>query len=181
MILQTVYRESTETVTSSGLNPVDWFIGMVFVLSVVSGFLRGLLRSLLSLAGLVVAVIVAAIYAPRLAPSIAAWVSPAALAKVIAFFLIVMAVVVAVSLLGRLLKRAVQGAGLGFFDRMGGAAFGAARAIVFLAAITLPLVPLIPRFSWTRESVLLPYLLQAAHGISFVLPRDFVHHIEASP
>ncbi len=172
MTLLPALPEGKMTVSLSGLNLLDWVIGMTVALSVVSAFMRGLIRSVLSLAGLVLSVVLAAMYAGGFAAYLVRWVHTPVVAEFIAFTGIVLITFLTLSLLGHLVRQMAEAVGLGFFDRLGGAVFGALRAILLLAALALPLAPFVPRFAVTRESVLLPYLLQAAHGISFVLPRS---------
>ena len=157
----------------SGMNPLDWIIAITLAVSTVTAFMSGLVRSLFSLAGLFVGVLVAAWYAPRLAEYFRGDINPFALARAVAFVLILIVVYVAAALLGRLLRGAFKAVGLGFLDRLGGAAFGFIRGTLLLAAIILPFGAFLQHFEAARTSVLMPYLLQASHGISFVMPRNF--------
>ena len=161
----------------SGMNPLDWLIAITLAVSTVTAFMSGLVRSLFSLAGLLLGVLIAAWYAPRLAEYFRGDVNPFALARALAFVLILVAVYVAAALLGRLLRGAFQAVGLGFLDRLGGAAFGLIRGTLLLAALLLPFGVFLQQFEAARTSVLMPYLLQASHGISFVMPRDFRKHL----
>ena len=161
----------------SGMNPLDWVIAITLAISTVTAFMSGLVRSLLSLAGLVLGVVLAAWYAPRLAEYFRGDINPFALATAIAFILILIAVYVAASLIGRLLRGAFKAVGLGFLDRLSGAAFGFVRGTLLLAAVLLPFGSFLQQFGAAHNSVLLPYLLQASHGISFVMPRDFGKHL----
>ncbi len=164
----------------SGMNLLDWIIAVTLSISTVTAFLRGFIRSLFALAGMVAGILLATLYAYQLGQYLMRWISPLALAKLCAFILILAAVYVCAVLLGRLLRGACSAIGLGFFDRLAGAAFGFVRGALFLAAMLLPLAPYLPQFKVTRSSVLLPYLLPAAHGISFVLPRDVGDRTPAS-
>ncbi len=161
---------STQTALS-GMNPLDWVIALVLVVSTVTAFMRGLILSVISLVGLLTGVLAAAFYAPRAAPYLLRWSGSAAFARVAAFVLILVAVCLLAALLGRMLRSACHAIGLGFFDRLGGAAFGFARGALLLAALILPFGPYLQHFAAARSSMLLPYLLPATHGISFVMPR----------
>jgi membrane protein required for colicin V production len=161
----------------SGMNPLDWVIALVLAASTIAAFIRGLIRSLVSLAGAIAGVMAACWYAPKVAAYLARWIRTPALAEIVAFVLILAAVWLIAALIGRLLRGACTAVGLGFLDRLAGAAFGFARAVLLLAAILLPLGPYLPHFEEARGSILLPYLLPATHGISFVMPRDFGKHI----
>jgi|GEM_PF-253254 len=162
------------------MNPLDWCIALVLVLSTVAAFMRGLIRSLLSLVGVIAGVLLALWYCPVLAKKIAPWIGTPALAEIVAFAAILVAVIVAAALLGRLLKSACSAVGMGFMDRLGGACFGFARGVLLLASLLLPMAPYLQNFQAAQTSLLLPYLLPAAHGISFVVPRDFGRRLPAT-
>ncbi len=166
----------------SGMNPLDWVIAVTLAVSTVTAFVRGLILSVISLAGLLAGVFAATLYAPRVSPYLLRWTGVAPFARIAAFLLILLAVYLVAALLGRLLRGAFSAVGLGFLDRLGGAVFGFARGALLLAALLLPLFPYLQQFTAARSSVLLPYLLPAAHGISFVLPRHLaVTHRPVDP
>ena len=160
-------------VSLSGMNPLDWTIAIVLAISTVTAFMRGIIRSLISLLGIILGIAVACLYTPRLSAWLVRWVRPLSLAEIVAFMLILAGVYLLAALLGKVLRGAASAAGLGFFDRLGGAMFGFGRGVLLMAALLLPMAPWFPQFAVARHSVLLPYLLPAAHGISFVMPRDF--------
>ena len=161
----------------SGMNPLDWIIALTLAISTATAFMSGLVRSLLSLIGLVLGIVLAAWYAPRVAEYLRGDINPFALARAVAFVLILIAVYVTAALLGRLLRGAFKAVGLGFLDRLGGAAFGFLRGTLLLAAMLVPFGAFLQQFGVAHSSVLLPYLLGASHGISFVMPRDFGKHL----
>ena len=168
------------TAVFSHLNPLDWGIALLLAVSTVAAFMRGLIRSLLSLAGVLLGILLACLYGHRLAVAMTKWISSPALADIAGFVLILVGVIALAALLGRVLKGAVSAVGLGFMDRLGGACFGFARGVLVLAALLLPLAPLVRSLPVAQTSLLLPYLLPAAHGISFVVPRDFGKRLPAT-
>ena len=168
------------TIGLSGMNPLDWTIALVLAISTVTAFMRGLIRSLVSLLGLLVGIFAACWYAPLAATYLARWITPFAFAEIVAFVLTLAAVYIVAALLGRVLRSAAGAVGLGFLDRLGGACFGFARGVLLLAALLLPMAPFLREISAAKGSVFLPYLLPAAHGISFVMPRDFGKRLPAS-
>ena len=168
------------TIGLNGMNPLDWTIALVLAISTITAFMRGLIRSLISLAGLLIGIFAACWYAPQAAVYFVRWITPFTFAEVVAFVLILAAVYIVAALLGRLLRSAAGAVGLGFLDRLGGACFGFVRGVLLLAALLLPTVPLLHEFDAAKGSVLLPYLLPAAHAISFVVPRDFGKRLPAS-
>jgi membrane protein required for colicin V production len=157
----------------SGMNLLDWAIALILAISTVTAFMRGLIRSLVSLIGLAGGIALACWFAPQGAAYLVRWIKPLALAEIAAFILIVAGTYAVATLLGRLIRGAASAVGLGFFDRLAGAAFGFVRGVLLLAASLLPFAALLPQFGPARGSILLPYLLPAAHGISFVMPRNF--------
>lgn len=159
-------------VSLNGMNPLDWAIALTLAISTVTAFMRGLIRSLVSLVGLLAGVVLAAWYAPRAAHSLVQWIASPASAEVAAFVLILAAVYLLAALLGRLLRGAFSAVGLGFLDCLAGAAFGFARGVLLLAAMLLPFAPYLQHFRAVQASLLFPYLLPVAHGISFVVPQD---------
>ena len=156
-----------------GLNPLDWALVVLVGVSTVMAFLRGLIRSLVSAFGVLLGLLMAAWYAPALADLLLQWIPQPAVAEVTAFLLILTGVYLLAALLGRVLRGAASAVGLGFFDRMGGAAFGFGRAVLVLAAVLIPAGPFLGAVPFARNSILLPYLQTAAHGVSFVMPQDF--------
>ena len=168
--MQAILRSLENAV--GGMNPLDWVIALIVGVSTVSAFMRGLIRSLFALAGMIGGILLAARYTEQGARNLTPWILTPSLARICAFVLILAAVYVAAMLLGRLVRGACSAAGFGIFDRLAGAVLGCARATLFLAALLLPLSPYLPQFKVARSSALLPYLLGAAHGISFVMPHD---------
>ncbi len=159
--------------TFGGLNALDWVLIVLIGMSTAMAFLRGLIRSLISALGVLLGIVLAAWYAPALADVLSRWIPQPALAEISAFLLILAATYLVAALLGRVLRGAAKAVGLGFFDRLGGAAFGCARAVLVLAAALIPAGPFLAMVPFARDSVLLPYLQTAAHGVSFVMPQDF--------
>lgn len=161
----------------NGMNPLDWVFTITLAISTVTAFMRGLILSVISLVGLLAGVLTAALYASRVSPYLLRWIGSAAFAHVAAFVLILVAMYLAFALVGRLLRGACSAVGLGLFDRLAGAVFGFARGVLLLSALLLPLFPYLQQFAVARSSMLLPYLLPAAHGISFVMPRHLAESL----
>lgn len=159
--------------TLGGLNALDWALVVLVGVSTAMAFLRGLIRSLVSAFGVLLGIVLAAWYAPALADVLRRWIPEPSLSEIAAFLLILAGTYLTAALLGKVLRGAATAVGLGFFDRLGGAAFGFARAVLVLAAVLIPAGPFLDSVPFARNSVLLPYLQTAAHGVSFVMPRDF--------
>ncbi|GAA3764015.1 CvpA family protein [Terriglobus aquaticus] len=159
--------------TFGGLNALDWALIVLVGVSTAMAFVRGLIRSLISALGVLLGIVLAAWYAPALADILQQWIRQPQLAEIVAFLLILTGTYVVAALMGRVLRGAAKAVGLGFFDRLGGAAFGFARAVLVLAVALIPAAPFFSALPFARNSILLPYLQTAAHGVSFVMPQDF--------
>lgn len=158
------------------LTPLDWLLALTLGYSTLAAFVRGLIRSLVSLAGVLIGLFVASLYSPALTLTLRVWLSSPNIPGVVAFVLLLLGTYIVMALLGRFLRGASHALGLGLLDRLAGAVFGFVRGVALLAALALPLAPYVQDFAWARSSVLLPYLLDAAHGISFVLPRNLADY-----
>lgn len=119
------------------LNWFDFSIIGVVVLSVIISFCRGFLREIISL----ITWIAALIFALHFAPTAALWfnnlISAPLLRYIASFVLLFLAVFILGLMVGALVKRGVSAVGLSFVDRLLGAAFGAARGILFVAVILM--------------------------------------------
>jgi membrane protein required for colicin V production len=168
---------NTVSAALGAMNPLDWVIALVLAASTITAFLRGLIRSLVSLAGVLFGLVIAAWYTAKAAAFLGRWIVPPSFARVVAFVGILLLVYLASAVVGRLLRGACSAIGLGLLDRFAGAGFGFLRGVLLLVAVLLPVAQYLPYFAPARQSIFLPYLLPAAHGISFVVPRDFGKHL----
>jgi membrane protein required for colicin V production len=154
------------------MNLFDWLLIAVLVYSAVQAFMRGLVREIFSLAGLVAGVLIASWNYGRLASLLGGLLSNHAVANAVAFLVIALGIMVAAAILGRLIHATAHAVGLGFFDRMGGAAFGLFRGCLIGVAILMAISAFLPGVEWVKNSRLAPYFLEGAHAVSFVVPHD---------
>lgn len=154
------------------MNPFDWFLLAVLVYSVVQAFLRGLVREIFSLAGLVAGVLLASWNYGRCALPISSVISSPAVANTVAFLAIALGVMIVAALVGRMVHATAHAVGLGFFDRLGGAAFGLLRGSLIGIAILMAVSAFLPNADWVKKSQLAPYFLEGTHAVSFVVPHD---------
>jgi len=112
----------------------DYGVLSVLGLSLLLGALRGLTREIVSLAGWIAAFVLATAFSGIVAVQMPESLGPL-LSGLLAFLLIFVGVLVLSGVVGLVLSLLVRAAGLGFLDRLLGAAFGAVRgvAIVLLA------------------------------------------------
>jgi membrane protein required for colicin V production len=159
------------------LNPFDWLLLAILAYSTVMAFVRGIIRELFSLGGLIAGILLASWNYHHVALLLSRLITTLATAQIVAFFLIVIVVMVLCTLLGKLLNRTVHAVGLGFFDRLLGAAFGFVRGCLFGVAILMAIAAFLPQCQWLTNSQLSPYFLAGAHAVSFVVPHDLQKQI----
>lgn len=156
----------------SGMSLFDWILVAIVAYSTVKAFLRGIILVLFSLGGLIGGILLASWNYDRAAEFVERAVATPATAEIIAFFLILIGVMVLSALLGRALNRTAHAIGLGFFDRLLGAAFGFARGCLVGVVLLMAIAAFLPNSAWAANSLLSPYFLAGAHAVSFVVPHD---------
>jgi membrane protein required for colicin V production len=154
-------------------NAFDWFLVLIMVSSVVMAFRRGLVRAIFGLLGFIGGFLLATwnyvmvgdwIGASRLQVSVPT-------ARILGFLLIVIVVVIGLDFAARVLQKVLRTVGLGWFDRLLGAAFGFARGCMIGIAVLMLTTTFEPGSSVLTTSVLTPYLFAVAHDVSFLVPQ----------
>ena len=163
------------------MNGFDIALVAVVLLSALFAFVRGIIREVIALATWIVGFIAAIAYAGSLAgmfPSVD--LSPVA-KHLIAFALILIAVMVVGAIVARLLAGVIRAIGLGFVDRLLGAAFGVARGVVVLVGFALVAgITALPKQDWWQNSALGRPLGQAALSLKPYLPRAWADRLDYS-
>ncbi|MFC6646906.1 CvpA family protein [Granulicella cerasi] len=154
------------------MNPLDWLLITLLAYSTIRAAFRGFAREAFALAGLLVGFVAACWGYQALALKLKGLINAAPIAQLAAFFVILAGVMIVATLLGHLVRRTASAVGLGFFDRLGGAAFGLVRGAVFGGAFLLAITAFLPVAPWIQNSSLAPYFLRAAHAVSFTMPAD---------
>lgn len=167
-----LHAHTTASSLLASFTAFDWLLILILAWSTVLALVRGLIRELCSLAGLVAGVLLASWYYGPVAAQLERWIPSAAAANMTAFLLIALGVGIAAGLLGRLFRRTASTIGLGFLDRLAGGVFGFVRGCLLATVVLLSIAAFAPSISAVRASRLAPYFLDAAHGISFLVPHD---------
>ncbi len=154
------------------LNALDWLLLLMLAYSAVRAAMNGFFRETFTLCGFVVGFPLACWYYREGAHALAGLITTPAFADFAAFLLTLAAVTIISGLLGRLFRRGARTVGLGWADRLGGAAFGLVRGAMIGAAFLLALTAFLPAAPWVRTSRIAPYLLRGAHAVSFTMPAD---------
>lgn len=154
------------------MNAADWCIVAVIVLSILSAAAQGFFFEVVSLAGLFVGYILAAWKYPM----VAAWFMPHVkepwLANIAGFLIIFILIMILAGVIGRIVRWLMKEAGLRWFDRLLGAAFGLLRGCLTTAILLLGFTTFAPESSWLQGSTLAPYFLVVARGASWLAPFE---------
>ena len=136
----------------------DYGVLAVLGLSLVLGALRGLMREIVSLAGWIATFVLATGFSGIVAVQMPASLGPL-LSGLLSFLLIFLGVLLVSGVVGLVLSLLVRAAGLGFLDRLLGAAFGAVRgvAIALLAVLLAGLTPLPGEPFWKQAALSGPF------------------------
>lgn len=159
------------TLVLPGLGVTDWIILAVLLLCVLNAARRGIFVEAFSLAGFLVGLGAASWYYGRIEPWFLGWLPSPALAGTAAFLLIALAVALAAGLLGRLLRGLVRTVGLGWADRLLGAAFGLLKGGVVVTLGVAVLLAFWPGSDALAGSRFGPYFAAAARGSALASPE----------
>jgi membrane protein required for colicin V production len=154
------------------MNALDWLLVILLAYSTVRAVLRGFFQEAFALGGLILGFLFACWFYRPLAFDLKGLITSPQIAELAAFLLISAGSMILASLAGRLLRHTVSAIGLGFVDRVLGAAFGLLRGALLGVVLLLALTAFLPRAPWIENSHLAPYFLRAAHAVSFVMPSD---------
>ncbi|QJQ94040.1 MULTISPECIES: CvpA family protein [Halomonadaceae] len=134
---------------------LDWIFLAVLSMSMLAGFTRGLVREGLGLAAWIIALFAARIFAEPIADMLSGLIDNADGRLVLAFVLVIFVVIMLCGIVIRMVHAAVEWVGMGLFNRMAGALFGALRgaAILVLATVLISLTPLSQLEAWRNAEL----------------------------
>jgi membrane protein required for colicin V production len=173
----TMQASALPAVSQTSLTAFDGILLLIVVVSTLLAFRRGIIRVLFSLAGFVVGLVLAAWNYADLALWLHQWVISLAAAEITAFLAILFGVMVVASIVASVVRRMAKTVGLGFVDRLLGAAFGVFRGVLLGVAVMLAVAAFVPDSPWLRKSTLAPYFLAGSHAVSFVVPEQLATRI----
>lgn len=160
-----------QTLTHFGT--LDWVIlGIVFV-SVIVSFFRGFLREAISLATWFFAFFAAIKFSPILDNLLSSLISHHTTRFIVSTVSIFVVVLIIGMLINKLANSIVKTAGLGFFDKILGIIFGAARGLLFVIIILLVVIESpYQESSWFKQSQLAPHFKQPVSYFIDLLPKN---------
>ena len=150
----------------------DWVIVAIIGFSVVMAASQGFMFEAFSLAGLVVGYLLAVWEYHVVAAWFAPYVKSEWIADIIGFIVILLAVIIFAGIIGRLARWLLKEAGLHWFDRILGGAFGLVRGGLTAAVVLLGFTTFNPQSDWLEGSRLAPYFLVVARGASWLAPYE---------
>lgn len=168
-----------QPIASAAFTPFDWFLVLVLVVSTLAAFQRGIIRVLLSLGGWVAGLLLASWNYLGLATTLHQWIASFEVCEVAGFLIILLLVLVLFGCVAAILRKTVHAIGLGFVDRLAGAAAGMVRGLLVGVGAMMLITAFAPDSDWLRNSQLSPYFLDGVHAVSFVVPEHFQAQISA--
>ncbi len=161
----------------ASFNAFDWLLVIVLAWSTIVGLVRGIIREVFGLAGTILGLLVAAWNYLAFARWLSRWITSQVAAEVTAFLLIAVGVLVVCTLIGRLVRGTAHTIGLGFPDRLAGAAFGLIRGALIGVVILITATAFFPPQTLIARSRLAPYFLAAAREVCFVVPQHLQRRV----
>lgn len=156
---------------------VDWVIVAFVLLTVALAARTGLIVEIFSLAGLIAGLLLASWDYQGLAPWVERWVHSTPLADALAFICIAVIIMIVAGVAGNVVRWSVRSAGLGWADRIAGAAFGLVKACALVTIAVMTMAAFWPNSTWLKQSYLAPGFLSLAHSAAAVAPANLEHRI----
>ena len=156
------------------MNALDVIFLILMGASVIYSLIRGLILEVFTLLSIILGFFGASYGYSAVAQWLKQWVANETAVQILGFAILFILIALGLSFLGKLLSRLIHKGGLGWADRMGGAAFGFLKAFLVIAIILLLLTASLPFQSRILlESKVSPAILSIARGLSFLVPQKF--------
>ena len=156
------------------MNWLDFIFLILLVIFAFQGLAQGFSRLVVGLVATIAGLLIAAWCYDLPASFLLPYVSSKAVADVLGFVLIFVLIQILGGLVGLLLARIFKWTGLGWLDRLLGFAFGALKAVVvgIVLVLILTAFPIKPVPDSVAHSQVAPYLIDAAHAVTYLAPRE---------
>lgn len=174
--------EAGDAATPWLMTTFDLVVIAVVGLSALLALFRGFVREVIALAAWIAALVLAVIYTAPVAAVFVGWhVGPLA-AQILAFSAIFIGVLIVGGVIGVFVSGAVRAIGLGWVDRLLGAAFGIARGtVIVIIGILIAGLTDVPRSAAWQNAWLAPPLVAAALQFRDWLPPAWSERLDFSP
>ena len=157
---------------------LDWIFIAVLVFSLLVGAWRGLVYEVLSLANWIAAFVLAQWFAPDAANYLPLSSATEVVRYAVGFVVVFVVALFAGGLIAFVVRKLVAAVGLRPVDRVLGAAFGLARGVVVLLALTVVagMTPVV-KSPWWQESAGAEVAVVVLKGLKPILPEEFGKHL----
>lgn len=156
---------------------IDWVIVVVLIVSVLTAAKSGLIVQVFSLAGLILGLLVASWDYGKLTPWVGQWIHFPAAIEALSFMLIALGVMIIAAIVGRIVRWSVKSIGLGWADRLAGAAFGLVKGCALITIAVMVIAAFWPSATWFQQSRFAPGFLSMARRAAVVTPADLGERI----
>lgn len=154
-------------------NILDYAIIGIILLSVIVGCFRGFLREAISLITLFLAVVAALKLSPILSPLLKSFISHSMMRYITSMIVIFVVVMILGMIINRFARLLVTTSGMGFFDRLLGFIFGAARGTLFVVILLLIVTESPAKQShWYQQSQLPPHFQTLISHFDTLIPME---------
>jgi uncharacterized membrane protein required for colicin V production len=157
------------------MNWLDAAIIVVVLWFTLSAFQAGFIRETVTIVAAVVGVVLAGMFYKSLAEDVLLFIDSTTLARIVAFGIIFGASALAGQILAMILKPTVDILQLGIFDQFAGAAFGFAKAIVFVEVFMVIFITY-PKWGLKQEidqSLFGSLIIEKTPVLVHMLPNEF--------
>ena len=164
------------------MNWLDFVIFLLILNSVVFAIVRGLAHQLIRLTALLLGILMGLWWYPELARFIQPWMSSEATAGFVSFLAILLGFIFLGWFVSRIISALIKAAGLRWFDRLLGAAFGLVRGVLVSAVLVLAMLAFLPGkgpAETVAQSRLAPAVLYCARGIVALAPQKLKEGFES--
>ncbi len=163
------------------MNWLDFIFLILLGSSMFSGFRIGFARVGIGFAAAVIGLLCGFWFYGIPAAWISSWVSSTMAANLLGFFIVIFGFVIAGSVIGWLVSKMFKMVGLGFVDRLLGAAFGFVRGslvVVAIVTVLLAFTPKKPPPDFIVTSSVMPYAMEASRILVSLAPRGLNDSVE---
>ena len=158
---------------------VDWVILIILVLSVLSAAKAGLIAEVFSLGGLIIGLLMASWDYQKLTPWMGQWIHSPKTDEALSFILIALAVMIVTGIAGRIVRWSVKSIGLGWADRLAGAAFGLVKGCALVTIAVMVIAAFWPGATWFRQSRFAPGFMAMSRRAAVVAPAELGDRIRS--
>jgi len=152
---------------------LDVTILVICLAGTIQGLVKGFVRQAFSLLGLVLAIILAFRYHTILGRYIEQWIHQPAIVTIVSFILVLVVILLLFKLIGLAARTAMSAINMGWFDRIAGAVFGFAKAVLLVAVLFALFVVCTDKPSRpVAESRLAPSAMAISGVIAHFFPED---------